>query len=584
MRVGPAAYDGVDMARYVSLSNARRIWTPTEADPMALGRVASSIDTSREIARMLVGRGLTDEAEARAFLEGDLDGIWRDPEEIPGLTEAADTVAAAVTAGRRILVFGDFDVDGVTAAAVTALGLRMCGGGGTVIVPNRFTDGYGLTEASVARIIAAKPELVVTVDCGVSAAAEVEQLRAAGIDVVVTDHHEPGDAVPQGIPVADPKLGDYAFPELAGAGVALKLVQAVCARLGRGEGWRELTDLAAIGTVADIVPLRSENRALVATGVSRMRIAARPGIAALAESAGIALPALTAERIAYGLSPRLNAAGRMSDPRAALRLLLADDLDQARPLAAELERLNHERQAVELRLLEAADAAATAELTEQHRALVLAGEGWHDGVKGIVASRLVGRYGLPTLLFCLEGGNARGSGRSVAQVDLFEAVNECSSLLDRYGGHKQAVGVSLPEADLPEFKARLSAFLATLPEESFTIRHPVDARLTMSEVTPGFARELRVLEPYGHGNPKPVFVAEGVRLVGASCVGREADHLRFTADDGTGTVPAIAFRCEEIDGRLVHEGEVGIVFEIEPDEYRGRDGVQLIVRDFVRPA
>jgi single-stranded-DNA-specific exonuclease len=572
------------MTRYVSLSNPRRTWTVAEADPMTLGRVASSIDASRELARMLVERGVTDEESARAFLDGELDDVWRDPETLPGMTAAADAVAEAITMGKRILVYGDFDVDGVTASAVAALGLRMCGGSGTVIVPNRFTDGYGLTDSSVARIMAARPELVVTVDCGVSAGPEVAGLREAGIDVVVTDHHEPGLSVPEGVPVADPKLGGYAFPDLAGAGVALKLVGALCARLGRGEAWRDLTDLAAIGTVADVVPLLDENRALVATGLRRMRIHPRPGIAALAETAGIAVPTLTADRIAFGMAPRLNAAGRMADPRAALKLLLAPDLEVARPLAVELERLNRERQAVEARLLSEAQEAAVSQLGDSDRALVLAGEGWHDGVKGIVASRLVGRFGLPTLMFCLEDGQARGSGRSVADVDLFEAVTECADLLTRYGGHKQAVGVSLAASDLPEFRTRLAAFLADLPEESFDVRRTVDAEVALADVTTPLVRELRMLEPHGHGNRKPLFVAPAVHMRDAACVGRDADHLRFSAEDGTATVPAIAFRCDEIDERLVHDGEIGIVFEIEADEYRGRERVQLIVRDFVRPA
>jgi single-stranded-DNA-specific exonuclease len=572
------------MTSFVSLSSPRRTWSVAEIDPMTLGRVASSVDTSREVARMLVERGVTDEASARSFLDGELDTVWRDPETLPGMTAAADAVAAAIAAGKRILVYGDFDVDGITAAAVAALGLKMCGGSGTVIVPNRFIDGYGLTDSSVARIMAADPELVVTVDCGVSAGPEVAQLRAAGIEVVVTDHHEPGTLVPEGVPVTDPKLGDYPFPELSGAGVALKLVQALCARLGKGDAWRELTDLAAIGTVADIVPLLDENRALVATGLRRMRIHPRPGIAALAETAGITLPALTADRIAFGMAPRLNAAGRMADPRIALRLLLAPDLASARPLAAELERLNRERQAVEGRLLEEAEATALVQMGDDDRAVVLAGEGWHDGVKGIVASRLVGRFGRPALMFCVEDGQARGSGRSVADVDLFEAVTACSDLLTRYGGHKQAVGVSLPERDLPEFRTRLSAFLADLPEESFAVRRSVDAEMAMSDVTTPLARELRVLEPHGHGNPKPVFVAPAVHMRDVSCVGRDADHLRFLADDGTGVVPAIAFRCDDIDERLVHDGEIGIVFEIQADEYRGRERVQLMVRDFVRPA
>jgi single-stranded-DNA-specific exonuclease len=321
----------------------------------------------------------------------------------------------------------------------------------------------------------------------------------------------------------------------------------------------------------------------VATGLRRTRIATRPGVAALAEVAGVAATGITADRVAFAMAPRLNAAGRMADPRIALRLLMAPDLAAAEPLAAELDRLNRERQSVEAGLLEEAEAQAIETLRDGDRALVLAGEGWHDGVKGIVASRLVGRYGLPTVLFCLDGDQARGSGRSVADVDLFEAVSACSDLLGRYGGHKQAVGVSLDASDLPAFRTRLAEALETLPDEAFSVRRPLDDELTMAEVTPAFVRELRALEPHGLGNPKPLFVAPAIVMRNAACVGREANHLRFEAEDGTSSVKAISFRCDDIEDRLTHDGAVGIVFEVEPDDYRGRDGVQLLVRDFVKP-
>jgi single-stranded-DNA-specific exonuclease len=569
--------------RFVSLSNPRRVWAEQPVDGAAVAALSVEADLSRTLARMLIERGITDPLAAAAFLEPDLEREWRSPELLHGMPEAADAVAAAVRAGKRIVVFGDFDVDGVTAAALTATGLKALGGTGTVIVPDRFKDGYGLTASSVARIRKTAPDLVITVDCGISGGVEVAELVAAGIDVVVTDHHEPGDAVPQGVPVADPKLGgEHApFTELAGVGVALKLIAAVGARLGRPDVWRELTDLAAIGTVADIVPLLGENRALVAAGLRRMRIGARPGITALAEVAGIQLPAMSADRIAFGIAPRMNAAGRMADPRIALELLLTSEPVRASTLAAELERLNRERQAVEADLFSEAEPSAEAAVAAGERALVLAGDGWHEGVKGIVASRFVGRYGLPTLLFCVDEGEARGSGRSVADVDLYEAVATCGDLLERFGGHRQAVGLTVAAETLPAFRERFLAEMAALPAESFTAVRTVDAVLALEDVSLELVRELAMLEPAGLGNPKPVFLAPRVTLRDAACVGRDMTHLRFTADDGTARIGAMAFRCEDIDERLAQSDEVGIVFEVEPDDYRGRNGVRLVVRDFV---
>ena len=572
----------VPMGSFVSLSDPRRTWSLASADTAAVADVACGITERRQLARMLVGRGVVTGADARVFLDADLDELWEEPDAIAGMPEAADRVAAAVRSGERILVFGDFDVDGVTAAALTALGLRALGGSGAVIVPNRFTDGYGLTDASVDRIVAARPQLVITVDCGITGAPQVAALRAAGVDVVVTDHHEPGADVPEGVPLVDPKLGGTAARDLSGAGVALKLLAAVGRRLGAPACWREFTDLAAIGTVADIVPLVAENRALVATGLRRMRIAPRPGIQALAAVAQISTPTLSADNIAFGLAPRLNAAGRMADPRTALQLLMATDERTAATLAAELERNNRDRQMVERELLEDALGQVGETLGRDDRLIMLAGRGWHDGVKGIVASRLATKFGLPTLLFCLDGNEARGSGRSVADVDLFAAVSACADLLGRFGGHKAAVGVALAADRLPELRRRLAATLASLPCEQFSVRRTLDADLALSEVTAALARELRVLEPHGGGNRKPVFVTEKVRLRDTSCVGRDANHLRFTATDGTASVRAIAFSCEDIEDRLACDDPVGIVFEVEADDFRGRPRAQMVVRDFVR--
>jgi single-stranded-DNA-specific exonuclease len=334
----------------------------------------------------------------------------------PGCRHAAARVAAAIREGEQIVVFGDFDLDGISSAAVAARGLAALGADVTATVPHRFREGYGLTPASVARLREMGAALVITVDCGVSAAVEVAELAASGIDVVVTDHHEPGEALPDTVPVADPKL-DPACPsrDLAGAGVALKLVQAVGAFLGRPDEWRELTDLAMLGTVADIVPLFGENRALVADGLARIRRSPRVGIASLAAVASTDLARINSDSVAYQLAPRLNAAGRMADPAISLELLMTDDPVRADALARELDVHNRMRQSIEQDLTQAAVALAERHFSEGDRGLVLAGEGWHEGVKGIVASRLVRQFGVPVVLFAIEDGEARGSGRSAAR-------------------------------------------------------------------------------------------------------------------------------------------------------------------------
>lgn len=555
-------------------------WTVASVDEAAVEELARALGISRVVARLLVARGIDDIDAARRFLEPDLGRDWHDPAVIPGMAAAAARVAEAVRAGEHILVFGDFDLDGVSSAAVLRRGLAALGAKVDAIVPHRFRDGYGLTPPSVERILAFEPALVVTVDCGISSGPEVRRLLELGIDVVVTDHHEPSGEIPVGVPVADPKSEqDCPSRDLAGAGVALKLLAAVGALVGRPDEWRALTGIAMLGTVADIVSLVGENRALVAAGLKQLREGACVGIASLANVAGVQLAQLTAEQVAYALAPRLNAAGRMADPAASLRLLLTDDPFEAEELALELDAHNRARQATEQDLFVAASALAERVHEPGARVLVLAGEGWHEGVKGIVASRLARLYGVPVVLFAIVDGEARGSGRSVGTVDLHAAVASCEELLIRYGGHEAAVGVTLPVEALEAFRDRIESHMASLPQDAFTARRTADAQLDLSDVSVELAAEIDALEPFGHGNRRPCFVTERIFMNARQRVGVEANHLRFIAFDGLTSVPAIAFRCPDIEALAEHDAAVDVLYEISADSWRGRSRVQLRVRD-----
>lgn len=554
-------------------------WTIVPSDESSAQALSAATGISAIVARVLVARGITTPEQVERFFTPTLERDWLDPGVIPGMSDAAEKVADAVRAGRHVLVFGDFDLDGISSTAVATLGLRAMGARVSAIVPHRFTEGYGLSAPAIERLSTLQPDLVVTVDCGISAAVEVALLAEKGIDVVITDHHTPADLVPQSVPVANPKLALHAgvSADLAGAGVALKLVQAVGALLGKSEVWRDLTDLASLGTIADIVPLTEENRALVADGVARIRREARPGVAALAAVAGSPLETMSAEAIAFTLAPRLNAAGRMADPQLALDLLLAESAADAEPLALALDELNRARQAVEGELFEAARIAAEA-THRKERALVLAGEGWHEGVKGIVASRLVALYSVPTFLFTIEDGVARGSGRSVGEVDLFAALESCADVLERYGGHAAAVGCTLPAGDIDKFRETLLTALDKLPAEQFEMKGAVDALVDLGDVSVELGEEFAQLEPFGHGNRKPVLGVGGVFMTERQRVGKLGSHLRFIAYDGTTSAQAIAFRCAQIDEMLEHDGAVDAAFELAVDEWRGRKRAQLRVR------
>lgn len=560
---------------------ANRRWRTAAGDELLVAGLAAATGLSRIAASVLAMRDVRDADAARAFLDPDLQRDWLSPDQIPGMSDAAARVAAAVRDRSRIVVFGDFDLDGISAAAVAGRGLAALGAEVEATVPNRFTEGYGLTDGALERLMSLRPDLVVTVDCGISSRVEAERLRAAGIDVVVTDHHEPGGEMPVGVPVANPKLdGSCRSSTLAGAGVALKLVQAVGEILGEPDVWRDLADLAMLGTVADIVPLVGENRALVAAGLSALREWPRVGLAALCGVAGVAVQSVTSENVAFALAPRLNAAGRMADACLSLELLLCDDPLRAEELAHALDEHNRVRQAVEHDLAEAAFELAGRTFAPGDKGLVLSGQGWHPGVKGIVASRLAGAFGVPVLLFAIEDGLAVGSGRSVGRVDLYSAVAACADHLERFGGHEAAVGVTVRAKELPAFTERLLAELARVPDERFVEDVVCEAELELEQIGLELAAELDLFEPYGHGNPRPLFCSHGVFMNARQRVGRTGNHLRFTAFDGISSVPAIAFRCREIETAAAHDASVDLAYEVHADEWRGRKRVQLIVRDY----
>ena len=561
-------------------SGTKTAWSLLPADPATVDLLAQATGLSRTTARVFVARGISTAEHVEHFLSPSLERDWLSPSLIPGLDQAAERVAAAVRDGQHIVVFGDFDLDGVSASAVAARGLASMGAHVSAIVPHRFNEGYGLSAAAIERLLLLKPDLVVTVDCGISSGPEVALLAEHGVAVVITDHHEPGDLMPASVPVADPKLDPDDCPscDLSGAGVALKLVQAVGGLVGFPDAWRELTDLATLGTIADIVPLTAENRALVADGVRRMRTQPRACLSSLAAIGGVTPDALSSDNVAFVLAPRLNAAGRMADPQLALDLLMTDDPARAEELSAGLDELNRLRQATEADLAEAA--IAMAERTYHgERVLLVAGEGWHEGVKGIVASRLTNRFGVPAIVLTIEDGVALGSGRSVGTVDLFRALESCDGLLTRFGGHAAAVGCALPADQIDAFRECLIGYLETLPAEQFATEKRVDAEVELSQISVELGAEFALMEPFGHGNRTPLLVSCGVFMNGRQRVGKLGNHFKFTAYDGVASVPAISFRCPNIDELLCHETAVDLVFEATVDEWRGKTRVQLRVRD-----
>ena len=558
-------------------------WAILPNDEASERRLASELGIPPLVARVLVARGLGDVARAREFLSPSIERDWADPLCIPGMAGAVARVERALDAHETIAVFGDFDVDGMTSTCLLTLALRRMGADVHPFIPHRFGEGYGLSREALARVRAAcDPSLVVTVDNGIAAAREVAWLTAEGVDVVVTDHHEPADLVPEGVPVTDPKLSeDCPSRELAGVGVALKLVCELGGRRGMPGLWLEFLDVAALGTLSDMMLLTGENRAIVAEGIRLMRRAPRPGLAALAATAGLDLSQATADGLPFSLIPRLNAAGRMGSTDVALELLLSDDVSDATILAGRLEAINAERKETEAALADAA--LAEAERTYRGgRAVVVGGRGWHEGVKGIVASRLVSRYHVPAIVFTIDDeGLARGSGRSVGSVDLFHAVEHCSDVLVRFGGHAGAVGVTCEAARLDEFRDRLCAALDALPDEQFVDVGEVTAVCELSELTVESLDALELLQPFGQGNKKPVLAARGVSMRNRALVGADGAHLRFMATDGLSSVAAIMFRVPDPERAAAWDGVCDLVFEAVNETWQGRTKPKLMVKDII---
>ena len=562
------------------LADSRR-WNVLAADRAAERSLSRELGISPLVARVLVARGLADFEEAREFLTPSLARDWTDPLCIPGMEGVVQRIGRALDGGEKIAVFGDFDVDGMTSTCLLTLALRRLGGTVFPFIPHRFGEGYGLSREALARVReACDPDLVVTVDNGIAAAREVEWLVAEGVDVVVTDHHEPADLVPEGVPVTDPKLSATCpSRDLAGAGVALKLVCELGRRRGAPDLWLEFRDVAALGTLSDMMRLAGENRALVSEGIALMRRGGRPGLSALAATAGLDIAQVSADSLPFSIIPRLNAAGRMGSTDAALDLLLTSDPAEAVTLAGRLEAVNSERRETEAALAE--EALAEAERTYRGgRAVVVGGRGWHEGVKGIVASRLVSRYHVPSIVFTInEDGIARGSGRSVGSVDLFHAVEQCSDVLVRFGGHAGAVGVTCEAARLDEFRDRLERALEGLDAEQFEDTSEVTAVVSLSELTVEGIDALESLQPFGQGNKKPLFAVTGVSMRGRARVGADGSHLRFLATDGVSSVAAIMFRAPDPERAVSWEGVVDLVFEAVNETWQGRTKPKLMVKD-----
>ena len=538
--------------------------------------LASELGVSEVLAAVLVRRGYADPDAARAFLAAELRG--HDPFLLGDMREACETIRAAVAAGTGICVHGDYDADGICATALAVLVLRELGADVSFHLPSRFDEGYGVAGQTLTRLAGEGVGLVLTVDCGITAVAEITRARADGLDVVVTDHHRAGPELPA-CPVVGPYRGEYPFRELCGTGVVWKLGQALLGPDSEVLG-RHL-DLVAVATVADVVPLVDENRGLAVAGLRRLARTQKPGLQELMRAARVDPASVDAGAIGFRLAPRLNASGRLGRPEAALELLLAEEREPAARLAAQLEELNRDRQAVEERILREAveEIEAWTESQRRRRAYVVAGADWHEGVIGIVASRLVERYARPVVLIAGTDGDWKGSGRSIPGFDLHDGLRRCAGHLERWGGHAAAAGLSINPQNVPLFADAFAAIGdASLEEDDLRPPTLVDAFVHGSDLTLERCTELAQLAPFGLGNPNVTLLLPGCELAELTAVG-EGKHLKFRVrSDGRDSGSAIAFRLGRRLESLRRPGHYDVAFRLEANRWNGTVAPQLNVR------
>lgn len=568
---------------------ATKRWTLLEADDDAVRALAKALAVPQPVARSLVGRGLADATEAERFLTPRLSDL-SDPLLLPGMPRAVERLWLAVERRESVVVFGDYDVDGISSTALLIVFLAALGIAATPFVPRRVEDGYGLTSESIQRCIEElRPSLIVTVDCGTGAVEAVEWARTQGVDVIVTDHHEAAAEVAAAVAVVNPKLGG---PEsvrmLAGVGVAFKLCHAMVKQgriderpEARDLDLREFMDFVALGTVSDIVPLRGENRILAHHGLVRINGNGRPGLKALISVANIRA-SVESSHIGFQLGPRLNAAGRMGSADPALQLLLAEEEGQTLHLAQKLDAENRRRQDIENRILREAveQIEAGFDLSTTY-GLVVGGDGWHAGVNGIVASRLVGLYRRPSVVITFdEEGGGRGSCRSIEGFDLVEHLAACAGDLDSFGGHMMAAGVVLRRDRFAAFRAAFNE-VASQKLKGADLRPvlSIDAWIDLAEVDLNLQRSAFRLRPFGPGNPQPIWAARDLRIVDRPrFVGK--NHLKLLLAGGGRQIEAIGFGMAD---RKIPEGALDVAFQLRLDTFHGYESLQLNLMDF-RPA
>ncbi len=556
--------------------------------PSAPPEVVARLGRSAIMSTLLYQRGFDTPEAVTTFLKADYRDGLHDPFAMKGMTEASQRIARAIADDEPMAVYGDFDTDGVTAVTLLMQAISTMGGTIQPYIPHRVREGYGLNNEAIEQLAAEGIRLLITVDCGISNVAEVAHAQALGLDVIVTDHHQPPPTLPAALAVVNPKQPGCSYPykQLVGVGIAFKLVQALVRQGLRLHGLRgrDLLDIVALGTVTDMGPLDGENRVLVKKGLEAIHSSERPGLKALIAVAGLPQSKVDAMSIGFMLGPRINAAGRLDDAVRAYNLLLADDFATAQTLAQELNQANRQRQELTKQVQAAARAQAQAEGKHQQRIVVLAGDDYPAGIIGLVAGKLVEEWSRPVLLIERGPEQSHGSARSVRGFNIFEALHSCKDLFVRFGGHSMAAGFTIENVRLPELDARLQELaLTALTDDMLVPTLDIHVEVALSELTWELLYEMRQLEPFGQANPQPVLMSRNVQVISATACGSTGDHLRLILkQNNSHPFEAMAFRLGHLAEPLRQHPCIDVAYTLEDHEWNDQRSLRLLVKDFRR--
>jgi single-stranded-DNA-specific exonuclease len=568
----------------------QRLWQPLDCDDARAQALVQELRIAPMTARLLCIRGISDLDAARRFLSPSLDDLL-DPFALADMAVAVDRILRAIASGERIAIHGDYDVDGITSTVILRRALELLGADVIHFIPERLRDGYGLQPASLDRLAAERVRVVISVDCGIRGVDAAIRARELGLDLIITDHHEPDRELPAALAVINPKRHDCLYPEknLAGVGVALKLVQALCTRSARSHWVPAFVKVAAIGTLADVVPLTGENRVIAKLGLGMLsRGPHKIGLRALLEVCGLTGKEIDSYHIGFVLAPRVNAAGRMSTPDIAARLLLASDdamADEARQLAEQLNAENLKRRQEEADIVAQARKIVETDLDIGSRpVIVVGGEGWHRGVIGIVASKLVDTFHRPAIVISIDGDVAHGSCRSIPSFDMLSALESCGSIMIKFGGHKQAAGLTIESSRIRELRARVNEYAEErLQPDDLRPRIWIDGALAFRSISEQVAAEMTTLAPFGAGNPRPVFRASRVEVVDGPRRINDR-HLKMAFKQDGRILRGVAWRAIEREAFVTeHRSSIDLAFSLEQDTWNGERYLQLSIADFKAP-